>query len=79
MAIRNFRSFSMANQNFSCGKCKSGQVKTGELRTTGSGLSRFFNLQNQKYSTVSCENCGFTELYRTDSGGLGNVLDFFSG
>ena len=50
-----------------------------ELRTTGSGLSRFFNLQNQKYSTVSCQNCGFTELYRTDGGGaLGNVLDFFT-
>tara|TARA_B100000686_G_C16806642_1_gene991471 strand:- start:29432 stop:29665 length:234 start_codon:yes stop_codon:yes gene_type:complete len=77
MEIR--RSFSMADQNFSCGKCKNGQFKTGELRTTGSGLSRFFNLQNQKYSTVSCESCGFTELYRTDSGGLGNVLDFLSG
>lgn len=70
----------MTNQNFTCGKCKSGQFKTGAIRTTGSGLSRFLNLQNQKYSTVSCKNCGFTELYRTDGGGgLGNVLDFLSG
>ncbi|MDA0596722.1 MAG: zinc ribbon domain-containing protein [Chloroflexi bacterium] len=47
--------------------------------TTGSGISRLFNLQNQKYQTVSCTKCGFTELYRLDGSGFGNVLDLFVG
>ena len=51
----------------------------GELRTTGSGMSRFLNLQNQKYATVACAGCGYTELYRKDGGGgIGNILDIFS-
>jgi predicted nucleic-acid-binding Zn-ribbon protein len=51
-----------SQKNFSCAKCQGNNCKTGALRTTGSGISRFLNLQNQKYNTVSCEKCGYTEL-----------------
>jgi len=69
----------MAKRSYSCEKCKSIECRTGEIRTTGSGVSRFLNLQNQKYSTVSCSQCGYTELYRMDgSGKLGNILDVLS-
>ena len=68
----------MANRTFSCTKCTGTQYKTGQLRTTGSGLSRFFNIQNQKYATVACTACGYTELYRLDGSGLGNILDLFT-
>ena len=68
----------MADQTFECTKCHSHEYSTGEIRTTGSGLSRFMNIQNQKYATVSCTKCGFTELYRLDGKGLGNILDFFT-
>jgi predicted nucleic-acid-binding Zn-ribbon protein len=67
----------MEKQVYSCMKCKGTEYKAGELRTTGSGLSRFFNIQNQKYATVSCTACGYTELYRRDSSGVGNIIDFF--
>jgi len=64
---------------FSCMKCQGNNYKTGAIRTTGSGISRFLNLQNQKYNTVSCEACGYTEIYRTDGGGVaGNILDLFT-
>ena len=69
----------MAKQSYSCGKCKSVEYRTGALRTTGSGISRFLNLQNQKYSTISCGQCGYTELYRMDGGSVaGNILDVLS-
>ena len=68
----------MTTQQFTCARCGHGEYKTGELRTTGSGLSRFFNIQNQKYATVSCKECGFTDLYRLDGRGIGNVIDFFT-
>ena len=66
----------MAEKKFSCAKCKTSNYVTGELRTTGSGITRFLNLQNQRYQTISCANCGYTELYKKDGGGLGgNILD----
>jgi predicted nucleic-acid-binding Zn-ribbon protein len=68
----------MEKRDYVCHKCRSTTYKTGELRTTGSGLSRFLNIQNQKYSTVACSECGYTELYRTDGGGIGNIIDLFT-
>lgn len=68
----------MQQYSYSCTKCNGTEYRTGQLRTTGSGITRFLNIQNQKYSTVSCENCGYTKLYRTDGGGISNVLDFLT-
>ena len=66
-------------QSYQCNKCDGGEYRTGELRTTGSGLTRFLNIKNQKYATVSCADCGYTEIYRQDGGGkLGNILDLFT-
>ena len=68
----------MTQQAFECAKCHAHEYSTGEIRTTGSGLSRFLNIQNQKYATVSCKECGYTELYRLDGRGVGNIVDFFT-
>ena len=69
----------MAVREYTCDKCGSKRYDAGELRTTGSGLSRFLNLQNQKYATIACTECGFTELYRMDGGGrAADVLDIFT-
>ena len=69
----------MESQQFKCQKCSDTNFTTGEIRTTGSGISRFLNLQNQKFATVSCDSCGYTEIYRLDSRGLGgNILDILT-
>ncbi|MDP6821811.1 MAG: zinc ribbon domain-containing protein [Dehalococcoidia bacterium] len=69
----------MATREYSCDKCGAKNYQAGELRTTGSGLSRYLNLQNQKYATVACIECGFTELYRLDGGSrAASVLDIFT-
>ena len=70
---------SESQKYFSCTKCKGNKYKTGAIRTTGSGISRFLNLQNQKYNTISCDKCGYTEIYRAGGGGAaGNILDLFT-
>ena len=33
----------------------------------------------KEVGTVSCSNCGYTELYRMDGGGAGNILDIGCG
>lgn len=68
----------MARQAYSCIKCNGTEYKAGELRTTGSGVTRFLNIQNQKYATIACVKCGYTELYRLDGTGVGNFFDFFT-
>ena len=68
----------MAKQTYSCMKCKGTEYRAGELRTTGSGISRFLNIQRQRYATVSCTNCRYTELYRLDGSGIGNIIDVFT-
>ena len=66
-------------RDFKCGKCANQTYETGEIRTTGSGLSRFFDVQNQKFSHITCESCGFTEFFKRRAGKAGNILDLFLG
>ena len=60
-------------------KCSNNSYETGEIRTTGSGLSRFLNLQNQKFAHITCDTCGYTEFFKRRSRGAGNILDLFLG
>ena len=71
----------MATQRiaYSCMKCNNDTYTTDEFRATGGGFSRFFDVQNKKFTTVSCTQCGFTEIYRGDTSRWGNVADFFLG
>ncbi len=40
--------------------------------------AKIFDVQNKRFSTVTCSRCKFTEIYRADSSTLGNVFDFFT-
>jgi predicted nucleic-acid-binding Zn-ribbon protein len=69
----------MKSKSFQCVKCGSKKAEVDNIRTTGSGFTRFFNIQNRKFVAVSCTECGFTELYRTGkTSGASNVLDFLT-
>ena len=41
-------------------------------------FSKIFDVQNKRFTTVTCDRCTFTEIYRTKSSALGHVLDFFT-
>ena len=62
---------------FSCSKCNNDRYETEEIRTTGK-YSRFFDMQNKKFTAVSCTQCGYTEIFKGDSSKLGNFLDLLS-
>jgi len=65
------------SNHWKCPKCDSTGYDTDDVRVTGSGLSRFFNVQNRKFTAVTCDNCNYTEFYRGESSMLGNIVDFF--
>lgn len=70
----------MATKSFTCPKCGGKKAEVDNIRTTGSGFTRFFNIQNRKFLAVSCTHCGFTELYRAGAtSGASNILDFITG
>ncbi len=70
---------STETRSFSCVKCHGTEHTTGEIRTTGSGISRYLNLQNQKFGVISCASCGYSEMYRLDGkGGLGTFFDILT-
>lgn len=67
----------MRHENWQCPKCGNKEFETSQFAATGGGLSKFFNVQNKKFTTITCTRCMFTEMYRTETSTLGNVLDFF--
>jgi len=69
----------MKDDERGCPKCGTTETDVGEIATTGNGLSKFFDIQTNKFQVVSCTNCGYSELYR-DTGSRGNdIVDVFLG
>jgi predicted nucleic-acid-binding Zn-ribbon protein len=68
----------MEHRKWNCLRCSGGEFDTGEIRVSGGFWSRIFDVQNKKYSAVTCQKCGFTEFYARPASTLGNVFDFFT-
>jgi len=67
----------MHHDNWKCPKCRHTQFETGQFAATGGGITKFLNIQNKRFTTLTCSQCSYTEIYRTDTSTLSNVLDFF--
>ncbi len=68
----------MNNQQYKCPKCGNTQFEADEMRATGGPLAKIFDVQNKKFTTVTCSRCGYTEFYKGTTSAMGNVLDFFT-
>jgi predicted nucleic-acid-binding Zn-ribbon protein len=68
---------------FVCAKCKGHGALVSRFAATGTGISRFFDIQHNRFVAASCKNCGYTEIYNLkvlgERGGVGNVLDVLFG
>ncbi len=65
---------------FKCPKCRNTGASVKSLALTGTGASKIFNIQHNRYVFASCSNCGYTEIFDLDmlSGGkdtVRNILD----
>ena len=68
----------MENLNYKCPKCSNRTCTVGQMRATGGTLSKIFDVQTQKFSSVTCERCSYTEFYKTKTSALSNVFDLFT-
>ena len=64
--------------NYRCPKCGNNRYESDEFRATGGMLSKVFDVQSKRFTTVSCTQCRYTELYKADSSMLGNIFDLFT-
>ncbi len=64
---------------YTCPKCGTRTCEIGEVRTASSFWTKIFNIQNRRFTSVTCSKCRFTELYNLSSKKAGDVLDFFVG
>ena len=67
----------MQHENWQCPKCENKEFEEGQFAATGGGLTKFLNIQNKSFATVTCTRCKYTEIYKTDTSTLANVLDSF--
>jgi predicted nucleic-acid-binding Zn-ribbon protein len=64
--------------NYTCPKCGNNQCNVGEMRAAGGFWSKIFDVQGQRFSSVICTRCRYTEFYHADSSMLGNIFDLFT-
>jgi predicted nucleic-acid-binding Zn-ribbon protein len=60
-----------------CPKCSGQMSVRGQLRASAGGISAAFELSNARFDAVSCALCGYTEFYRSEVSGLGQLADLF--
>lgn len=71
-------------KRFVCAKCKNTGAEVKSLAMSGTGLSRLFDIQHNRYVFASCRNCGYSEVYNLDilegrRDDLGTLLDIMFG
>ncbi|MDI9394267.1 MAG: zinc ribbon domain-containing protein [Euryarchaeota archaeon] len=66
------------NINFVCPKCGNNSFETGEIFTTSDLITKLLDIQNKKFTHVTCKRCKYTEFYQVDSNMLGNIFDLFT-
>jgi len=55
----------MKHEKWSCPKWSHKEYDLAEMRVAGSFWTKIFDIQNKKYSAVSCTKCSYTEFFRT--------------
>lgn len=64
--------------NYTCPKCSNRSYEVDEMRATGGILSKIFDVQNKKFTSVTCDKCRYTEFYKAPTSALSNIFDFFT-
>ncbi len=49
----------MEKHQYICPKCGCQQYESDRLQATGGNFAKMFDIQNKKFVTISCCNCGY--------------------
>ncbi|GGH72652.1 hypothetical protein GCM10010978_09760 [Compostibacillus humi] len=65
------------NEEKGCKKCGSTRANSKKVAMTGTGFTKIFDIQQNEFTVVYCEDCGYSEFYHTKSSKGSNILDAF--
>ncbi|MCA0131265.1 zinc ribbon domain-containing protein [Winogradskyella sp. D23] len=63
---------------YKCPKCGNTTYEIGEIRATVGALSKVFDVQNKKLTSVTCKKCTYTEFFTAKTTTISNIFDFFT-
>ncbi len=69
----------MERRQYVCPKCGCQKFEHDQFQAVGGNFAKLFDVQNKKFLTISCRDCGYTELYKADNSKGMNILDFLMG
>ncbi|RCU58922.1 GTP-binding protein [Oceanihabitans sediminis] len=64
--------------NYTCPKCANTTYELDQIQATGGLFTKLFNIQNKKFTSVTCKKCTYTEFFKTKSSAISNIFDFFT-
>jgi len=67
----------LTRMKYQCPKCGAKHYEIDEFRAVGGVFSKLFDIQNRRFTTVTCSRCRYTEIYKTSQKKFLNVVDFF--
>ncbi len=62
-------------RGFQCPKCDNTEYETGQFRAVGGTLSKIFDVQSQRFTTVTCTRCRY---FKADKNKLEDIFDLFT-
>lgn len=68
----------MHQSKYVCPKCGNKQYELDEMRAVGGRFAKIFDVQNKKFTVVTCTKCKYSEFFKGDTSTLGNIFDFFT-
>ncbi len=69
----------MSKPGWTCLKCQHDEYESDTLAVTGTGWSKLLDIQNRRFTTLTCTRCHFTELYKGSADQVRDILDLLFG
>ena len=68
----------MEKQQYVCPKCGCTHYESDRFQATGGNFAKIFDVQYKRFVTISCKQCGYTELFKQSEQTGWNILDFLT-
>lgn len=68
----------MQKQPYLCPKCGNHHYENDQMQATGGNFAKLFDVQNKRFITITCTNCGYTEFFKQQGNTGMDILDFLT-
>ena len=65
-------------RQYVCPKCGCTRYESDQFQATGGAFAKVFDVQNKRFITISCADCGYTELFKSSTSLGMNILDLLT-